>query len=83
MLLNIVKMFMHFWTELRGVKRETVLLFRGTFNFNNFYLYYNYHSEANQVNFSPFSRFELRTPGVHRSAPSIVHVSTVRCVCHY
>ena len=30
---------------------------------NNFY--FNYHIEANQVNFSPFSRFELRTPGVH------------------
>ena len=58
--------------KLRGVKRITVrgdfTMFRGTFKFDNFY--YNYHIEANQVNFSsPFSRFELRTPGVHYSVP--------------
>ena len=67
---------MHFWTELRGLKRVTV---RGDitwyiqiWNFN-----FNYHLKANQVNFSPFSRFELRTPSVHRSIPPNVHLGTV------
>ena len=63
MLSNIVELFMHFWTELRGVKRVTVrgdiTVFRGTFKFDNFYSYY--HIEAYQVNFSSFSRFEFRT----------------------
>ena len=64
MLSNIVEVFMQFWTELRGVKRLTVegdiTVFRSTFKFDNLYL--NYYIEANKVNFSPFSRFELRTP---------------------
>ena len=50
-------------------------MFRGTFKFDNFY--FNYQIEANQVNFSPFSRFELRTPSVHRSVPPNVHLGTV------
>ena len=50
-------------------------MFRGTFKLDNFY--FNYHIEANQVNFSPFSRFELRTPSVHRSVPPNVHLGTV------
>ena len=79
MLSNIVEVFMHFWTELPGVKRVTVrgdiTVFRGTFKFDNFY--FNYHIEANQVNFSPFSRFEIRTPDVHRSVPPNVHLGTV------
>ena len=67
---------MHFWTELPGVKRVTVRgVFRGTFKFDNFY--FNYHIEANQVNFYPFSRFEIRTPDVHRSVPPNVHLGTV------
>ena len=82
MLSNIVEVFMHFWTEFRGVKRVTVrgdiTVFRGTFKFDNFY--FNYHIEANQVNFSPFSRFELRTPDVHRSVPPNVHLGTVNKV---
>ena len=61
------------------VKRITVrgyiTVFRGTFKFYNFYC--NYHIEANQVNFSPFSRFKLRTPGVHRSVPPNVHLGTM------
>ena len=79
MLSNIVEVFMHFWTELRGVKRVTargdITVFRGTYKFDNFY--FNYHIEANQVNFPPFSRFELRTPDVHRSVPPNVHLGTV------
>ena len=75
----IVEVFMHFLTELRGVKRVTVrgdiIVFRGTFTFDNFYSYY--HTDANQGNFSPFSRFELRNPGVHRSVPPNVHLGTV------
>ena len=50
-------------------------MFRVTFKFDNFY--FNYHIDANQVNFSPFSRFELRTPGVHYSVPPNVHLGTV------
>ena len=73
MLSNIVEVFIH----LRGVKRVTVrgdiTVFCGTFKFDNFY--FNYHIEANQVNFSPFSRFELRTSGVHYY-PN-VHLGTV------
>ena len=80
MLSYIVEVFMHFWTELRGVKRVTVrgdiTVFRGSFKFDNFY--FIYHIEANQVNFSPFSRFEFRTLGVHRSVPPIVHLGTVK-----
>ena len=76
MLSNIDEVFMHFRTELRGVKRVTVrrdiTVFRGTFKFDNFY--FNYHIEANQVNFSPLSRFEHR---VHRSVPLIC--TWVRC----
>ena len=79
MLSNIVEVFMHFWTELPGEKRVTVrgdiTVFRGTFKCDNFY--FNYHIEANQVNFSPFSRFELPTPGVHRSVHPNVHLGTV------
>ena len=70
---------MHFWTELPGVKRVTVrddiTVFRGTFKVDNFY--FNYHIESNQVNFSPFSGFEIRTPGVHHSVPHNVHLGTV------
>ena len=62
MLSNIDEVFMHY--ELRGVKRVTVrgdiTVFRGTLKFDDFS--YNYHTAANQFNFSPFSRFELRTP---------------------
>ena len=50
-------------------------MFRGISIFDNFY--FNYHIEANQVNFSPFSCFELCTPSVHRSVPSNVHTGTV------
>ena len=50
-------------------------MFCGTFKFDNFY--FNCHIEANQVNFSPFSRFEHRTPSVHRSVPPDVHLGTV------
>ena len=82
MLSNIVEVFMHFWTELRGVKRVTVRgdVFRGTFKFDNFY--FNYHIEANQVNFSPFSRFELRIPSVHRFVPPNVHVILIKLCLH-
>ena len=76
MLSNIVEVFMQFWTELLGVIRVTVrgdtIVFRGTFKFDNFCL--NYHVEANQVNFSPFSYFELGTHDVHYSAHPNVHV---------
>ena len=79
MLSNIVEVFMHFWTELRGVKRVIVrgdiTVFPDTFKSDNFYL--NYHIEANQVNFSPFSGFELYTLGVHYSVPPNVHLGTV------
>ena len=44
----------------------------GTFKYD--YFYFNYHIEANQVNFSQFSRFELRTPGVPYSLPPNVHM---------
>ena len=75
MLSNIVEVFMHFWTELPGVKRVTVrgdiTVFRGTFKFDNFYF-------KNQVNFSLFSHFELRAPSVHRSVPPNVHLGTVQ-----
>ena len=41
MLSNIVEVFVHFWTELRGVKRVTargdITVFRGTYKFDNFY----------------------------------------------
>ena len=82
MLSNIVEAFMHFWTEVIGdVKQVTVrgdtciTVFRGTLKKYNFY--FNYHIEANQVNFSPFSRFGIRTPNVHRSVPPNVHLGTV------
>ena len=68
---NIVEVFMYFWNELRGVKPVTVrgdfTVFRDAVKFDNFY--FNYRIEANQVKFSQFSRFELRTPGVHYSVP--------------
>ena len=64
MLSNIVEVFMHFGTELPSVKqvkvRGDITVFRSTLKFPNFY--FNYHNEANQFNFFPFSRFELRTP---------------------
>ena len=70
---------MHFWTELWGVKwvtvRGDITVFRGTFKIDNFH--FNYHTEANQVNFSPFSRFGLHTPNVHRSVPPNVHLGKV------
>ena len=79
MLSNIVEVFVHFWTNLRGVKRVTVrgdiTVFRNTFKSENFY--FNYHIKASQVNFSPFSRFEFRTPCVHRSVPPNVHLGTI------
>ena len=59
----------------RVTVRGDITVFRGTFKFDNFY--FNYHIEANQVNFSPFSRFELRTPGVHYSVPPNVDLGTV------
>ena len=52
-------------------------MFRGTFKFDSFYFNYMYHIEANQINFSPFSLFELRTPGVHYSVPHNVDLGTV------
>ena len=81
MLSSIVQVFMHFRIELRGVKRVTVrgditiTVFCGTFKFENFY--FNCHIEVNQVNFSAFSRFELRTPGAHYSVPPNVDLATV------
>ena len=55
---------MHFWTELRGVKRiyarVKITVFRGIYKIDNFYL--NCWIEAYQVNFSPFSRFKLNPP---------------------
>ena len=75
MLSYIVEVFMHFWTELRGVKRVTArgdnTVFRGTFKFDNFYF-------KNQVNFSLFSHFKLRAPSVHRSVPPNVHLGKVQ-----
>ena len=55
--------------------RRDIPVFRGTYKFDNFN--FNYHIEANQVNFSLCSRFELRNPGAHRSYPSNVHLGTV------
>ena len=75
MLSNIVEMFMHFWAVKRVTLRRDSTVFRGTFKFDSFY--FNYHIEVNQVNFSPFSRFELPTPGLHRSVPPNVHLGTV------
>ena len=60
--------------------RGDITVFRGTYKFDNFY--FNYHIEANQVNFSPFSRFEIRTPDVHRSVPPNVHLGTVLVLKH-
>ena len=41
MLSNIVEVFVHFWTELRGVKwvtvRGDITVFPGTFKSDNFY----------------------------------------------
>ena len=59
----------------RVTVRGDITSFRGTFKFDNFY--FNDHIEANQVNFSPFSRFEIRTPDVHRSVPPNVHLGTM------
>ena len=50
-------------------------MFCGTFKFDNFH--FNYHIEANLINFSPFSRFKLGTPGVHYSVHPNVDLSTV------
>ena len=77
---NIVEVFMYFWNELRGVKRVTVkgniTVFRGTFKFDNFY--FKYQIEADQVNFSPFFRFELRTPVC--TAPYPLMCTWARCI---
>ena len=59
----------------RVTVRGDITVFRGTFKFVNFY--FNYHIEANQVNFSMFCRFELRAPSVHRSLPPNVHLGTL------
>ena len=79
MLSKRVEVFMHSWTEWRAVNKVTargdITVFRGTYKFDNFY--FNYHIEANKVNFPPFSRFKLRTPDVHRSVPPNVHLGTV------
>ena len=53
---------------------EDITVFRGTFKFDN--IYFDYHIEANLDN-SPFSLFELRTPCVHRSVPPNVYLGTV------
>ena len=50
-------------------------MFCGTFKFDNFH--FNYHIEANLINFSPFSRFKLGIPGVHYSVHPNVDLSTV------
>ena len=34
--------------------------------------------EDDRVNFSPFTRFELHTSGVHYAAPPIVHLGMVK-----
>ena len=76
-MLNIVLLNRITRCETSNSKRKYVSknVFRGTFKFDNFY--FNYHIEANQVNFSLFSRFELRALSVHRSVPSNVHLGTV------
>ena len=61
MLSNIVEVFMHFWTC-------------ETSNSNS---YFNHHIEANQVNFSPFSRCELRTQGLHYPVTPYVDLDMV------
>ena len=70
MLSNVVEVFMHFWTELRGVKRVTVRgdinVFRGTFKFDNFYF-------ENIVDFYLVFDFNLRSTTVHRSIPPTEH----------
>ena len=80
LLSNIVEVSMEFWTEWRGVKRVTVRgelnVCRGTFKFDNFY--FNNHIEAYHINFSPFSRFKIRTPGVHYSIPPNVDLGTMK-----
>ena len=48
-------------------------MFRGIF-IDNFY--FNYHIEANQVNFSPFSRFELAPSMYTTPYPPNVHLGT-------
>ena len=79
MLSNIVDVFMHFWTELRCVKRVTVrrniTVPCGTFKLNNFN--FNYDIEANQINF--FSAFSIRfcIPDEHYSVPPNVDLVTV------
>ena len=57
------------------IVRGDITVFRGTFKFDN--LYFNHHIEANQVNFSPFSRFELRTPGLQYCVIPNVDLDTV------
>ena len=59
----------------RVTVRGDITVFRGTFKFDNFH--FNYHIEANLLNFSPFSRFKLGIPGVHYSVHPNVDLSTV------
>ena len=47
-------------------------MFCGKFKFDNFY--FNYHIEANPVNYSLFSCFDLHTPGVNYFMPPNVHL---------
>ena len=65
----------------RVTARGDITVFRGTFKFDNFY--FNYHIEDIQVNVSLFSRFEHRTPSVHRSVPPNVHLGTVQTLYHF
>ena len=75
--------FKYFWSVYALLNRITrceavrgdITVFRATFKFDNFY--FNYHIEANQVNFSPFSNFELRIPSVNHSVPPYVPFGTV------
>ena len=72
---KIVLLFiMNYYLKLVTV-RVDITVFRGTFKFENFY--FNYNIEANQVNFSTYYRFKLRTLGVHYSVPPNVHLNTV------
>ena len=50
-------------------------MFRDICKFDNFYL--NCCIEANQVNFSQFSRFKLHTPDGHYSVPPNVDLCTM------
>ena len=75
MLSNIVECSCTSELVKREIVREDITVFRGILKFDN--LYFNHHIEANQVNFSPFSRFKLRTPGLHYCVIPNVDLDTV------